>query len=171
MKMPEFPPWQWLAWFLAGLGIALAGAAFQARAHTPQPVKPAQVREAAWEFEVPLEMLLAVWEEECQYRPTCPRGPAGEWGPFQIMRIAAVDAGCAWEWRGGPGNARCAAKILARAWQRCAWRRRGAFSRYNLPAARCRATAYAWRVEQRMIALQRQAAHNREIELLEGRGG
>ena len=119
----------------------------KAEAH---PTAMRDVVDASRYYGVPLEMSLAVWGYECGRQEECKRGRSGEWGPFQIMRIAARHVKCRGEWRWGRGNAFCGVKVLAWAWKRCKWDRLGAFSSYNRPAERCRSTRYARNVFKRM---------------------
>ncbi|MFQ5483533.1 MAG: hypothetical protein ACE5ER_12340 [Nitrospinaceae bacterium] len=159
---------RFILWFLAALTI-FAGLAWLARlaeAHVlPAPVEAIHVQQAAQAEGVPIVMLLAVWDKECWRKARCKIGPAREYGPFQIRAIAARDSRCRPGWREGAGNARCAARIIAKAWRKCGWRRLGAFSRYNWPAARCARTRYAIDTFRRMRAIQRLAEANRSITL------
>lgn len=101
---------------------------------------------------VPVAAMLATWEQECSARPVCPNGDGGAaFGPFQVQAIAALHHGCPPGWQSGPGNADCAARILAhyhaetRSWAL-------AFTRYRWPGWDQKGpTGYGMQVYHRML--------------------
>lgn len=76
--------------------------------------QPAQVVEdAALRHGIPPALHDALHNKECSRRVICPRGLHGEWGPFQVRVVTAIEAGCAtYRWWIMPGNADCAARVL-----------------------------------------------------------
>jgi hypothetical protein len=113
---------------------------------------------AARESRISQAALIAVWLQESGARAVAPTGDGGQsFGPFQVQAVAATQHECAGDWRQGPANARCAARILAD-FHRSTGRWTAAFTAYQWPEhRRDKPSAYGIEVYRRMLSLQLQA--------------
>lgn len=163
-----------LAYALGGMIVGMLPvrsgvAAAQAPIPAPAPSNPAailtalDVAEASHDHGVPMLALYALWQQECGGRPACRMGGHGEHGPFQIQARTARQHDCIGKWRAGPGNAHCAARILAH-YLTARGSIRAAYSGYNWPTRAWRKpSGYAQQVYERYLILLVRGQQNIQI--------
>ena len=116
----------------------------------------AYVAVQAKKYEVPIPIALAVWEQEASMRINPPDGAAGERGAFQMMRKAAMDAGCNRYWRDMRRfdlSVMCGLKYLSLSIKLCRSSIRGAH-RYNNGTCPKRGKVWAYAQEISRLSIK-----------------
>ncbi len=106
-------------------------------------------------YNVPLDLINAIWEQESNKALRSVRGKTGEYGPFQILEIAAKQVNCKGAWRSTfPRNAECGVRYMKHGVNKC-----GSFylhrvaTYYNTGTCRKKPNSYGQRVMKRMLKI------------------
>ncbi len=104
-------------------------------------------------YDISLNLIYAIWEQESNKAIRSKRGKAGEYGPFQIMEIAARDAKCEGAWKSRfAKNAECGIRYMKLGVDKC-----GSFylhriaTFYNKGGCRKKPNGYSQEVMKRML--------------------
>ena len=106
-------------------------------------------------YNISLNFINAIWEQESNKAIKSEKGKAGEYSPFQILNIAAKDAKCKGAWRSTFSyNAECGVKYMVLGVDRC-----GGFYNhriatfYNTGKCRKKPNGYSQEVMKRMLKI------------------
>jgi len=105
------------------------------------------------QYEISLSLIHAIWKQESNKAIRSRRGRAGEYGPFQILEIAAKQVNCEGAWRSTfSKNAECGIKYMEYGANKC-----GSFylhrvaTFYNTGKCRKKPNGYSQQVMKRML--------------------
>lgn len=104
-------------------------------------------------YKISLDLINAIWEQESNKAIRSRRGKAGEYGPFQILNIAAKQVNCKGSWRSTfSKNAECGVKYMEYGANKCGnFYNHKIATFYNTGKCRKKPNGYSQQVMKRML--------------------
>ncbi len=106
-------------------------------------------------YDISLNLIHAIWEQESNKAIVSKHGKAGEYGPFQILEIAAKQVNCEGSWRSTfSKNAECGIKYLELGSKKCGnFYKHKIATFYNTGSCRKKPNGYSQQVMKRMLKI------------------